>query len=138
MLDHLGLDDRRFAVVFCTPERARVLKALVLPKRALLLSSRDMGLPLGVNALVAMKSALPGGVPFQTGGGTTRMVSRGSVIWEDAPGRLEAGTPAILNVIAFARALQITRRLGSGVFDTRQTDQAAAGRIMHSDEFEGL
>jgi transposase len=41
------------------------------------------------------RRALPGGVPFQTGGGTARLASPGWVIWAKAPDRFEAGTPRL-------------------------------------------
>ena len=50
----------------------------------------------------------PSGLPFETGGGTIRLVSPDSVVWANAPDRFEAGTPAILNAIAYAKALQLT------------------------------
>ena len=80
------------------------------------MSSQDIGLPLGVRALAVERKALPGGAPFQTGGGTARLVSPGWVIWAKAPDRFEAGTPAIVNVIAFAVALRLIQQFRKGRF----------------------
>ena len=80
------------------------------------MSSQDIGLPLGVRALAVERKALPGGVPFQTGGGTARLVSPGWVIWAKAPDKFEAGTPAIVNVIAFAKALRLIQHFGKDAF----------------------
>ena len=80
------------------------------------MSSQEIGLPLGVRALAVARKALPKGAPFQTGGGTARLVSPGWVIWAKAPDRFEAGTPAIVNVIAFAVALRLIRRFGKDAF----------------------
>lgn len=136
VLDHLGLKKNQFVVVFCTPERSSALKARLKPGSCPILKSRDIGLPLGIEALAIRKNSLPGGVPFQTGGGTTMMVSRGSVIWEDAPDRLEAGTPAIINVIAFARTLQIARRFGSDIFKIRESATTPAFQAWHQDDLK--
>ena len=52
------------------------------------------------------RSALPRGVPFQTGGDAVELVMRRAVVWADAPARFEAGTPGIVNVITLAKALR--------------------------------
>jgi selenocysteine lyase/cysteine desulfurase len=138
VLDWLGLEKNQFTAIFCTPERASALKACLEPESCRSLSSQEIGLPLGIRALAVKKEALPRGVPFQTGGGTTMMVSRGSVIWEDAPDRFEAGTPAVINVIAFAKALQIIRRFGFNIFKIQEPAAATAFQILHQDEFKGF
>ena len=137
ILDALGLEKGRFTVVFCTPERASTLEARLKPGTSLALSSRDIGLPLGIVALAVKNTAFPAGVPFQTGGGTTKIVSRRSVVWEDAPDRFEAGTPAIINAIALALAVQIIRRRGTGVFKLRDSSNFPAARVPARDWFEG-
>ena len=136
VLDYLGLKKNRFVVIFCTPERASALKARLKTNSYHIISSREIGLPLGITAFAVKKNALPRGVPFQTGGGTPKMVSRGFVIWEDAPDRFEAGTPAIINVIAFAKALKIIQRLGSGIFKIQEPTTITAVQILHQDEFK--
>lgn len=50
------------------------------------------------------KGRLPRGKPLQDGGGTTTIMAPDWVVWAKAPGRFEAGTSAIMNIIAFARA----------------------------------
>jgi selenocysteine lyase/cysteine desulfurase len=107
VLQFLGLDEKHYAVAFCTPRRAEALEAQLGTAALRCLSSDDIGLPLGVRALVAKKSILRRSTPIETGGGTARLVSGNWVVWAKAPGRLEAGTPAIVNIIAFARALQL-------------------------------
>ena len=116
VLEYLGLSKDKYAVIFCTPRRAELIKALLKPKSYQIVSSQDIGLPLGVRALVVERKALPRGVPFQTGGGTARLVSPGWVIWAKAPDKFEAGTPAIVNVIAFARALRLIQHFGKDAF----------------------
>ncbi len=142
VLEHLGLDKSGYQVVFCSPRRAELLEARLAPGSFRTVSSRDIGLPLGVRAVAVSRAALPKGVPFETGGGTARLVSPGSVIWAKPPDSLEAGTPAIVNVIAFARALQLTRRFGAEAFRSPANqvspDEAgqAAAEILRRDDLE--
>src|SRR5512133_209709 len=107
ILDHLELGKSKYVVIFCSPRRAAILTAKLEPGSYRVVSSQETGLPLGVRAVAVLKSALPGGIPFQTGGGSASLISPGWVIWAGAPDRFEAGTPAIVNIIAFARALQM-------------------------------
>ena len=116
VLEYLGLDKEKYAVIFCSPRRAELLKAQLEPESYHSVSSQEIGLPLGVRALAVDRKALPKGAPFQTGGGTARLVSPGWVIWAKAPDRFEAGTPAIVNVIAFAVALRLIRHFGKDAF----------------------
>jgi selenocysteine lyase/cysteine desulfurase len=66
------------------------------------------------------------------------MVSRGSVVWEEAPDRFEAGTPAVINAIALAKALQIRRRAGAEVFMRREAGSFTAAQVLGGDDFPGL
>ncbi|MFA5300267.1 MAG: hypothetical protein WC389_18925, partial [Lutibacter sp.] len=81
ILEYLGLNKAKFVVIFCSPRRAAALKAHLEPKSYQCVSSQDIGLSLGVCALAIKRNALPKGVPFQTGGGTTKLVSKDWVIW---------------------------------------------------------
>jgi selenocysteine lyase/cysteine desulfurase len=136
VLETLGLDKDRYVVIFCTPRRAEALKAQLKPKSYQIVSSQDIGLPLGVRALAVDRKALPRGAPFETGGGTTRLVSPGWVIWAKAPDRFEAGTPAIVNVIAFALALRLIRRFGDDAFWGATAEKLTATEILYGDELE--
>jgi selenocysteine lyase/cysteine desulfurase len=136
VLKYLGLNKGKYVVIFCTPGRAATLKTQLKPGSYQIVSSQDIGLPLGVRALVVDRKALPKGTPFQTGGGTTRLVSPGWVIWADAPDKFEAGTPAIINVIAFARALQLTGHLGKDVFRDPVAEKQTAAGILYHDELK--
>jgi selenocysteine lyase/cysteine desulfurase len=118
VLNHLGLDGRRYTVVFCSPRQARQLQAQLPRGACRILSSQDVGLPLGLRAIAVRRRALPRGVPAQPGGGTARLVGPGWVVWAAAPDRFESGTPAVVNVIAFARALQLAQDGATPVEDT--------------------
>jgi selenocysteine lyase/cysteine desulfurase len=116
VLSHVGLKGGRHVVIFTSPYGCEQLTSSIDAARLQILSSEDLGLPLGVRAVVVARAALPRGKPVRTGGGTARLVSPNSAIWEDAPERFEPGTPAIVNVIAFACALQMTQRCGAATF----------------------
>ncbi|NDJ74630.1 MAG: aminotransferase class V-fold PLP-dependent enzyme [Chloroflexi bacterium] len=136
VLDYLGLDNGQYEVIFCTPRRSEMLKAHLTHDRYHCLSSQEIGLPLGVRALAFRRRALPRGIPIQTGGGTARLVSPRGVIWSRSPDKFEAGTPAIVNIIAFARALQLIRRNGNAVFGDATTEQRPVAAILYHDELE--
>jgi selenocysteine lyase/cysteine desulfurase len=136
VLEYLGLNKSQYTVIFCTPRRAETLKAHLKAGSYQCLSSQDVGLPLGIRALAVKRRALPKGIPFQTGGGTARLVSPGWVIWAHAPDRFEAGTPAIVSIIAFAKALQLSQRFGKGVLQDAAAETCSATDILHRDELE--
>ncbi|MDP1622245.1 MAG: aminotransferase class V-fold PLP-dependent enzyme [Bacteroidales bacterium] len=136
ILEFLGLKKGKYIVIFCTPRRASVLMAQLDQRSYHLMASSDIGLSLGVKAFVVNRKTLPGGPPFQTGGGTTRVVSKGWVIWADAPDKFEAGTPAIVNVIAFARALGLIRKYGNDIFRNPTGETLTASEILYRDELE--
>ncbi len=136
VLEHLGLSKGKYVVIFCNQRRATVLRALLKPESYKIVSSQDIGLPLGVRAFVVNKRALPGGTPFQSGGGTARLVSPGWIVWADAPDKFEAGTPAIVNVIAFARALRLIKHFGKDAFREVAGRKLTANEILYHDELE--
>jgi selenocysteine lyase/cysteine desulfurase len=140
VLEYLGLNKDQYVVIFCTPRRAETLKAQLEPGSYQSVSSQDVGLPLGVRALAVESKALPRGTPFQTGGGTAKLVSPGWTIWADAPDKFEAGTPALVNVIAFAEALRLIRHFGNDAFQDAGQDEGderwTATEILYHDELE--
>jgi selenocysteine lyase/cysteine desulfurase len=125
VLDSLGLDGNDYRAVFGNRRSlSRLSRSIPSPEPVHLVFSNDLGLPLGIGALAARKTALPAGVPDQRGGGTVRLVSRHYVIWKDAPERFEAGTPNITGVIMLAVALQLIKEYGeTGIF--QQPDASA-------------
>ena len=135
-LDYLGLNKYKYLVIFCTQRSAEVLKAKMETESYRIVSSRDIGLPLGVWAVAADKKKLPGGAPLLAGGGTARLVSPGWVIWDSAPDRFEAGTPSIINVIAFARALCMIQQYGKEIFQDPVSEKLSATEILYHDDLE--
>ena len=136
VLDYLGLVKGKYTVIFCTPARESALKALLNPVDFKGLSSRDIGLSIGIRALAVRTRALPAGIPFQSGGGTARLVSPDWIVWANIPDRFEAGTPSVLNVIAFARALQLIRQTGNLDFKRIESENIAPEEILYSDNLK--
>ena len=108
VLDHLKFKKKEYIVIFCSPRRSKHLKTYFNAVDYTILSSQEFNLPLGVRAFVVKKRALITVKNFDTGGGIIKFVSPKSVILSDLPGRFEAGTPNIINVICFARVLQLS------------------------------
>jgi selenocysteine lyase/cysteine desulfurase len=136
VLEYLGLQHGGYVVIFCTPRRAALLEAQLKPGSFQTLSGKDIDLPLGIVALAVKRKALPRGVPFETGGGTTRLIAPDWVIWDKAPGRFEAGTPAIVNIIAFAKVLRMMRKYGDDIFSKLTGGTLPVAEILYRDEME--
>jgi selenocysteine lyase/cysteine desulfurase len=116
VLEYLGLSKRKYKVIFCSALSASKLTVKLEPESYRILSCIDFGLPLGVRAVAVKRKALPKSVPFQTGGGTARLMATDWVVWEKAPDRFEAGTPAIIKIIVFAKALQLIMQSDKNIF----------------------
>jgi selenocysteine lyase/cysteine desulfurase len=58
------------------------------------------------------------------------------VIWAGAPDRFEAGTPAIVNIIAFAKALRMMQHTGKELFMNPAAEKMSAREILYHDELE--
>lgn len=136
VLEYLGLNKKDYTVIFCSHRRAGALKVQLDAGSYRLISSKEIGLSLGVAALAVKRKDLPKGPPFQTGGGTAKLVSKEWEIWAGEPDRFEAGTPAIINVIAFARALGIIRKNGKDFFLNPSPVKMTAHEILYQDEME--
>jgi selenocysteine lyase/cysteine desulfurase len=136
VLEYLELSKRKYIVIFCTPLSASKLMAKLVAGSYRVLSGNDFGLPLGVRALAVRRNALPASVPFLSGGGTARLMAINWVVWESAPDRFEAGTPAIINIIAFARALRLIKQNGINIFLNPIPEKQTAAEILYHDELE--
>lgn len=135
ILDYLNLDGTKYTVIFCSPGRAKLLEKQLNPGMYQILSSQDEGLSLGIRAIAVRKNSLPAGTPAQTGGGSARLVSPDSVVWAGAPDKFEAGTPAIINVIAFAMALQLIKKYGKEFVQGKVVSEISAENILYLDDF---
>ena len=117
VLEYLELRKQRYLVVFCTPGRAQSLLQKLKAGSFYVLRSKEFGLHLGVVALAVIKKSLSPKIPFDTGGGTTKLYGEDWVMWVNSPEKFEPGTPGIINIIAFARALQLLKKTGKNLFN---------------------
>nr|HPM93292.1 aminotransferase class V-fold PLP-dependent enzyme [Bacteroidales bacterium] len=113
VLGFMGLDKKSHKVVFCSPRQAQIITSGMKPGSYQVLSSIDTGLAIGLRAITAKRKALSM-VPKITGGGTTRLISGDWVVWAKAPDRHEAGTPSVINAIAFTSALDMKKKTNAG------------------------
>jgi selenocysteine lyase/cysteine desulfurase len=136
VLDFLGLKKRRHLVVFCTARRAPAFLKALKRGSCKILHSSDFGLHLGVTAVAFKKNDLPVGTSFETGGGTTKLYGEDWVIWANAPDRFEAGTPAIINIIAFAKALLMIKKWGNDIFIQKPYEEMDSQKVLYDDELK--
>jgi len=140
VLDYLGLNPRKYQVLFCTPHQAEIMEKKLSPGKYQIISSALFGLSIGVRAIAVRKGAFPRGAPPMSGGGTARLISTEWVIWDKPPAKFEAGTPPVINVIAFARALQLSKKYGEDLFKDDKKQKMTIKELLyidHLDEFEG-
>jgi len=138
VLEYLGLPCSKYEVLFMSPRRAAAFTKQLKPGSFSTIGSKEAGLALGLVAVATERNCLPGGIPFETGGGTTKLYGPDWVIWAGHPDRYEAGTPAIINVIAFARMLQIMKRMGRDVFMQPGKQDLTAREILFPDHWNEL
>ncbi len=136
--DYLEVDKKKYAVLFCSPYRAGRMKAALMGCQYKETSSADFGLKVGVVALAIKKQDLPRLDLLHSGGGTTRLYGADWVMWAKAPARYEAGTPAIINCIAFACALQLVNKHGKAVFRNLADVKHKAVDILFDSSLNGL
>ncbi len=136
VLDYLGLSSSRYCVIFCSPRRAAALQECLKPGHYALISSEEIGLPIGICAVAVRKKALPSGAPFETGGGTALLMSRDWVLWDKGPDKFEAGTPSIINSIALAKALSLVKKSGPDIFRNPAASQSGVAEILNHDDLE--
>jgi selenocysteine lyase/cysteine desulfurase len=133
VLQHLGLKRNQYEVIFCSPLRATKLKKTFGDGVYRVLSSWEIGLNIGVRALVVKRNAMSQGIPPDTGGGTARLVSSEWVVWAKAHEKFEAGTPAIIHIIAFAKALQLMGKYNIHTFRDLSNEQPIIHDLLYTD-----
>jgi selenocysteine lyase/cysteine desulfurase len=138
VLDYLGCPSDTWDAVLCSPRRAANLTRMLASGTWKSISSAELGLPLGITALAIQKSALPGGIPPETGGGTARLMGPDWVVWNRNADRFEAGTPPLVPIFALARALQIVKKQGTDCFRAAAENGPAAEDILYHDDCEAF
>lgn len=138
VLEHLGLNPSHYFVVFCSPLRATLLAKTLNRYAFHIISSADIGLNMGVTAMAVRRNTiLEGTIPI-SGGGTTRLYGADFVMWAKAPDRFEAGTPAIVNCIAFAKALLLIKKHGKDAFSNDTAKACTVDEILFGDSLNEL
>lgn len=129
-LEYLGLKKNAYTVIFGSLLRMELFSKALKPGSYKFMRSSEFGLNLGVAALAVRKNALPKGTPFESGGGNTRLYGANWVMWATSPEKFEAGTPAIINIIAFAKALKMIRKYGQDTFQNPDPFPIEAAEIV--------
>lgn len=78
----------------------------------LVFSGHKMLGPTGIGVLYGRAELLAAMPPFMTGGDVARDVGFDEVVWEDAPLKFEAGTPAFVEAIGLAAAVEYLEAVG--------------------------
>lgn len=136
VMDYLDLDKNQYEVIFGTPQSVAPLIKRLEAGSYQLLSSSDLGLSLGVRALAVKKERLPKGRPFLTGGGSARLISQDWVVWAASPDKFEAGTPAIINIITFAKALWMKKQGSTDLFWESSAVKYTPEEVLYQDDME--
>jgi cysteine desulfurase/selenocysteine lyase len=135
-MDYMGLNPNKHIVIFCSSKGTSKLTSQLKPGSYKCLTSQNIGLPLGITAVGVEKKALPKGAPSECGGGTARLVAAGWIIWNHGPDKFEAGTPAIVNVIAFSKVLLLLKRYGKDTFKKLPLKDLSIDDLLYKDELE--
>lgn len=123
----VGEKASQYVLIFGNRRRIEHLTSSLSPERFFVCSSEEIGLAIGVHAAAILKNDLSKIHPLDSGGGTTRLVDQEWVLWAGAPQRFEAGTPAIINIITFAIALQNAQSTGDKYAKGTDTADAIFG-----------
>jgi len=134
-LDYLKVDKNKYVVVFCTPLRLKYLLRTLKTKNYRVLSSNDLNLCLGVRILAVKKKDLSKSEAFQSGGGIVKYVTSNGVIWDDIPTKFEAGTPSIINIIAFAKAIQLKAEFRNQISNLAPINPSEIIERLYKDDF---
>ena len=133
VLEYLNLDKDKYVVVFTTPLRLKRFQKKLKKKSFHIVSSKKIGLPLGIRAIAAKEKDFKKVALYHTGGGMISHVAAKAVVWAEIPEKFEAGTPNIINVIAFAKALLIIKHIGNDFTKEQNSRNLSLEKILYSD-----
>lgn len=134
VLDYLGLERNQYRVIFSSPRKAHAISAYLPAGSFHLLSSADLGLSIGVRAIAVKRNTLPRRIPFLSGGGTSRLVSPDRLTQAQKPERFEAGTPSIINIIMFSKALKLSLQFGDDFIRKAEPGTESVNNILYDDQ----
>lgn len=78
----------------------------------LVFSAHKMYAPFGIGVLIGPKEVFQRGAPEYVGGGTVKLVTHDTIIWDDPPYKDEAGTPNLFGVVALIYSIITLQSLG--------------------------
>ncbi len=85
-------------------------------------SAHKMYAPFGTGVLIGPKKTFLKAEPDYCGGGTVKLVTDDSVIWEDPPDKNEAGTPNVMGVVALVSSIKKLQQLEMKNVDEYEMD----------------
>lgn len=85
-------------------------------------SAHKMYAPFGIGVLIGPKNTFYNASPEYSGGGTIKVVTDDYVLWDDPPGKNEAGTPNVLGVTALTSSIKVLNKLSINSIDKREMD----------------
>lgn len=133
VLEYLNLDKDKYVVVFTTPLRLKRFQKKLKKTSFYIVSSKEIGLPLGIRAIAAKEKDFKKVALYHTGGGMISHVAAKAVVWAEIPEKFEAGTPNIINIIAFAKALLIIKHIGKDFTKEQKNRNLSLEKILYSD-----
>lgn len=138
VLDYFELNSEKYWVIFCSARGFQKLSRYLNSQSYLQISANALQLSIDVTALAIEKEKMPEEIPFFGGGGTTRLMAAEWYLNSKIPERFEPGTPAIISVIAFARALQLKKQLKKDYCIEKRNKDFSADDILYRDNFSNL
>ncbi len=138
VLAHFGLDPGEYLVIFSSDYGAERLKAFLNHPPRHLIRSADLGLPLGICAIVVKKKELSSEPPPIRGGGNARLLAVDWEIWARPPARFEAGTPALIPIIVFVNALRMGWPVPASLSPAEKGDEHTALSLLQKDAWQDL
>jgi len=133
ILEYLNLDKDKYVVVFTTPLRSKRFLKKLKKTSFHIVSSKKIGLPLGIRAIAAKEKDFKKVALYHTGGGMISHVAAKAVVWAEIPEKFEAGTPNIINVIAFAKALLIIKHIANDFTKEQNSRNLSLEKILYTD-----
>lgn len=134
VLEYLHLNRKNYHVIFSSPRQSKTIMAVLKRESYFTLSSHDLGLSIGVRATAVKRNSLPHSIKFLSGGGTSRLVSPGRLTRAHIPERFEAGTPSIINIILFTKALKLCLQRGDDYIKKLSINPESTAKILYDDE----
>jgi cysteine desulfurase/selenocysteine lyase len=81
--------------------------------------------PTGIGVLYGRAELLAAMPPFMTGGDVARDVGFDKIVWEDAPVKFEAGTPAFVEAIGLGAAVEYLQTIGMAAVRAHERELVA-------------